>query len=329
MIGIYEIRNIVNDKVYVGSSCNIIIRFNEHKRQLRNNNHHNIKLQRAYNKYGKDAFIFTVLYEVETSEGLKNEEQKLLDLVFKDKGKVYNIAIDAIAPTRGLKHSQETIAKQVALRATKEWKAQQSATLKEYFSNPDAIKKASEAQKLKWADPTHKKKVMEAVALARLRPEVREKRAALRRGKTNSEESKKKLSKTLLEKYSDPEYKKKISDILSSEEVRKSMSEGATKRWANADNKAEQAARTSAWFSNPENRARNSEKTKAYFANPENRRAASLRQPSKLSAEDIKYIKEQGVVYGMQTKLCKQFNICKAHCSNIVNNKRVSYTASL
>tara|TARA_Y100000310_G_scaffold230046_1_gene232475 strand:- start:451 stop:654 length:204 start_codon:yes stop_codon:yes gene_type:complete len=38
--GIYEIRNSVNDKIYIGSSIDIEQRWYDHKRKLRNGNHH-------------------------------------------------------------------------------------------------------------------------------------------------------------------------------------------------------------------------------------------------------------------------------------------------
>ena len=59
--GIYQIRNLVNGKVYVGSAVNLQHRRREHRSDLRNGNHHSIKLQRAYNKYGESSFAFEIL----------------------------------------------------------------------------------------------------------------------------------------------------------------------------------------------------------------------------------------------------------------------------
>ena len=61
MCGIYMIRNTITDKLYIGKSVNIKKRFNEHKHELRNGCHHNDHLQKAWNKYGEDAFEFHVL----------------------------------------------------------------------------------------------------------------------------------------------------------------------------------------------------------------------------------------------------------------------------
>jgi len=59
--GIYEIVNTINGHRYIGSSINIQKRWNEHKRDLNNNKHHSIYLQRAWNKYGANHFEFNII----------------------------------------------------------------------------------------------------------------------------------------------------------------------------------------------------------------------------------------------------------------------------
>jgi group I intron endonuclease len=79
MIGIYKIRNIVNDKCYYGSSKDIKKRWKRHRNDLKNNNH-NPLLQRAWNKYGESNFVFEIVEECNECELLKIE-QKYLDLL--------------------------------------------------------------------------------------------------------------------------------------------------------------------------------------------------------------------------------------------------------
>lgn len=79
--GIYQIRNLINNKVYIGSSINIETRIKVHKRTLRSGNHINIILQKAYNKYGENQFEYEIL-EVKpniTPEDLFKLEQHYLD----------------------------------------------------------------------------------------------------------------------------------------------------------------------------------------------------------------------------------------------------------
>lgn len=62
--GIYIIRCKPTGKVYVGSSLDIYRRWYLHKSALRHGRHHSLKLQRAWNKYGEDAFEFEIAEEV-------------------------------------------------------------------------------------------------------------------------------------------------------------------------------------------------------------------------------------------------------------------------
>lgn len=59
--GIYEIKNLVDGKVYVGSSIDIPKRLTRHKYMLRGNYHDNIHLQNAFNKHGENKFSFEVI----------------------------------------------------------------------------------------------------------------------------------------------------------------------------------------------------------------------------------------------------------------------------
>ena len=79
MIGIYRIKNLVNDKCYYGSSKNIEKRWITHKNHLNGGKHHNVPLQRAWDKYGEDNFSFEVVEECDEIF-LLEMEQYYLDL---------------------------------------------------------------------------------------------------------------------------------------------------------------------------------------------------------------------------------------------------------
>jgi hypothetical protein len=55
--GIYVIKNNITNQIYIGSTRNTLYnRLRLHIQKLRKNQHHNIKLQRSYNKYGENNF---------------------------------------------------------------------------------------------------------------------------------------------------------------------------------------------------------------------------------------------------------------------------------
>ena len=62
-IGIYKIQNLLNDQVYIGQSVDIEKRWSTHRAELKNNNHHNMHLQNAWNKYGESNFEFSIVEE--------------------------------------------------------------------------------------------------------------------------------------------------------------------------------------------------------------------------------------------------------------------------
>jgi group I intron endonuclease len=78
MVGIYRIRNLINDKSYYGSSKQIEKRWSTHRNELNKKTHSNCILQRAWNKYGEVNFLFEII-EVCDSNVLLKVEQKYLD----------------------------------------------------------------------------------------------------------------------------------------------------------------------------------------------------------------------------------------------------------
>ena len=73
IIGIYQIRNLVSGKIYIGQSKNIYARWYEHKRELNKNEHHSRYLQRSWNKNGQDNFEFLIV-EICDIEELNEKE---------------------------------------------------------------------------------------------------------------------------------------------------------------------------------------------------------------------------------------------------------------
>lgn len=80
MGGIYEIRNRVTGKAYVGRSRNFAARFNRHRHELRHGRHHCLHLQRAWNKHGEAAFEFVVVHVCAPEVATLLEQQRLESL---------------------------------------------------------------------------------------------------------------------------------------------------------------------------------------------------------------------------------------------------------
>jgi group I intron endonuclease len=73
MQAIYQILNIKNNKIYIGSTNNLNKRWNNHRSKLNNGIHENGYLQAAWIKYGQDNFQFSILEEVSDQNRIERE----------------------------------------------------------------------------------------------------------------------------------------------------------------------------------------------------------------------------------------------------------------
>jgi hypothetical protein len=74
-MGVYQIRNIVNDKVLIGSALDLPGILNRHKFQLKMGNHPNGALQAEWNEFGGESFAFEILDEITPKEGRDHREE--------------------------------------------------------------------------------------------------------------------------------------------------------------------------------------------------------------------------------------------------------------
>ena len=89
-IGIYGIRNKINNKTYVGKTgMNFGDRWDSHRSLLNNGKHDNPYLQNAWNKYKQDNFEFIILEECDLD--VLDEREKYYIKLYKDMGLAYNI----------------------------------------------------------------------------------------------------------------------------------------------------------------------------------------------------------------------------------------------
>lgn len=199
--GIYQIRNLQNGKVYIGSAKSFKKRYYQHKHHLRMNKHGNPHLQRAWNKGGEDVFQFEIL---EVVSGNRNArimiEQVYLDKYQSDWTLCYNILKKAATNSRtnwsqnkDYKHTEET---KKRIGSSNKGK---SAWNKGKKRREETKKKISEATKGRVFSDEHRRKLRLAKkgkppsdgTLANLRKMAKE-----NKGKARSEETKRRISET-------------------------------------------------------------------------------------------------------------------------------------
>lgn len=238
---IYAIRHIESGRMYVGSALSFNKRRRLHLWALRRGTHHSIKLQRAWNKYGEDAFVFEVVEPVADSASLISREQHWIDTMSAVKTG-YNIRPTA-GSALGTRHSAETKARmsllKTGLRASAETRAKISASKKGVPFPPEKGRKHSALMTGRKLTPKqceqrantlrtdevrakisasckgyvksdeHMEKIRQALA----RPDVKAKLKARRppnQGKTQSPEMKEHLRQKAIERWQDPELRAKF-----------------------------------------------------------------------------------------------------------------------
>ncbi len=218
--GIYCILNKENNKRYIGQTTDLSRRERQHFSRLKKGVHKNKHLQRAYKKYGKEAFSFFVVMLCKKKH-LTKWEQFFVDLY--PKKDLYNIAIECVTGTLGT-----TLSDDVRLKMSKahmghthsEATKRKIAKSKIGKKNPnygkvtpqsvrDKISKANSGVNAYWYGKTHS-------------DETKQKISKSRTGKMHTEEAKQKMSMSRrgeknhnYGKHLNEETKQKISDALS------------------------------------------------------------------------------------------------------------------
>jgi group I intron endonuclease len=127
--GIYQIRNLVNGKRYIGSTCNFIKRKYAHFKNLEEGVSENNYLQRSYNKYGKENFVFEILCYCEKDRFYLITIENNYILFYKTNTEEfgYNLRISAES-NLGMKMSEESREKRRGKIYPVEYRRKQSAS---------------------------------------------------------------------------------------------------------------------------------------------------------------------------------------------------------
>jgi group I intron endonuclease len=153
--GIYQWKNLVNNKVYVGSSISIKRRQLEHIARLKNQTEGNEYFQRAWNKYGPESFVFSILERCAVENRLEREQFWIDKLNSTNEKFGYNLI-----PTRKSQLYGSALSKHQKAgwaKLSKEERRQLNLHLNEPSAKKIALERSNEVKKLKpWRDSMEK-----------------------------------------------------------------------------------------------------------------------------------------------------------------------------
>jgi group I intron endonuclease len=210
--GIYQIRNLVNGKRYIGSAVHIARRWRQHLHDLRRGNHNPIMLN-AWRKYGEGAFVFEVIERVADPSDLVSREQYYIDTAKPE----YNCARVA-GSNFGVRFGPESLARRAkASKATWErpgHRQKMSDAHKGYSPTAEHRKKISEANKGRKLSPGHAANVAENNRRRNKTPEHRKRMSDFWRGRKKSAEQISKMAESKRGVVLTEEHKRKVSEGL-------------------------------------------------------------------------------------------------------------------
>lgn len=91
-IGVFQIRNMINHKIYIESSTNLASIWNRHLFQLNSGLHPNKELQDEWTVFGQDNFAFEILCEI------KQDDTKTTDHYRKEAKQFEAMFIEELQP---------------------------------------------------------------------------------------------------------------------------------------------------------------------------------------------------------------------------------------
>jgi len=90
VMGVFQVKNVVNGKVLIEGNMDIHARWNRHRTELRFGSHRNTQLQKDWNEVPEENFTFSILSELEYKEGesvdYKKEVKTLEEMVIEEFG---------------------------------------------------------------------------------------------------------------------------------------------------------------------------------------------------------------------------------------------------
>lgn len=237
---IYAITHTESGRRYIGSTVNVSERWIRHRSHLKHNKHHCNYFQNAWNKYGKDAFTFSIVDTLPTNG---RKERALLELKHIAETDCYNSRI-AATDLQNFENSQATREKITAgltkaISENPEFAARLKSrgdTMAAEIRTPEGRKRAGDATRKRWQDPEERKKLYQGLINRWSAPGARERQS------------------------------EKLKAAKASPEVRAQISAKAKASWA--DPNSGQRTKINPRWEQPGAHKHQSEKQKAYWSRP-------------------------------------------------------------
>jgi group I intron endonuclease len=223
--GVYNIENIVNGHIYIGSSVNVECRICRHSNDLDKGCHVNIHLQRAFDKYGFENFVWNILVICDP-DMLLFYEQRFIDTLHPE----YNICKMAGKPnlTDEIRH-----ARSIRMKGNKNLLGYKFSSISKYKMSESAkartdirITSIETRQKIsafmkgkkytlgyKYSSES-RRKMSESAKGRKHSDESRKKMSDSRRGRKASEEHKRNISKGLTGRKLSEAHKEYLSNLM-------------------------------------------------------------------------------------------------------------------
>lgn len=225
--GVYQILNIVTQDFYIGSSVFVERRWGKHLSALRRGNHHSRYLQRAWGKYGEEAFQFRLVEEYDPQDLPWQEQWWITNTAC-----VYNMNRLATAGQPGKKHSHAAKAKMRAAHNTAAFREASARWMRKNWQSTTYRKAACARAKEFLSRPDVKAKKSAATKAFLAAGDNLEKMAARVKAAMNTDEVRQECQQRMLTKWRDPSYRNARSSHLAKLAAMQRSSEQREKRRA-------------------------------------------------------------------------------------------------
>lgn len=223
---VYVGRNLVNGKVYVGSTVKGGAgRIATHKHNLKRKQHVNKYLQNSWNKHGSENFEWLVVESCPVEDQFKREQWWIDRLRASNVRHGYNIlhSVRSTCPaprrskiSKKIWESPERRAS-VSKKSSEKWldpeyKARMTQVSLTQWEDPDRKARHKKRLDKRWSDPDQNAALVERNRVFWENSETRQNHGNLISDLWKTPEYRAKQQKVMADRWADPEYRKKISD---------------------------------------------------------------------------------------------------------------------